>query len=94
MCSISPDKNANDLDDDYSSMAPTDSDDNTFDHWQQSSEDNQRPTSDEHPYLRFHQPVAAIVKKASAGISVKYFLETDERRTITAIMNKIKNMLY
>ena len=43
--------------------------------------------------LKFHQPVAAVVLKASSGISVKKALLVDERKTIAAIMDEVKNML-
>ena len=43
--------------------------------------------------LRFHQPVQVIAMKAVSGISVKKSLEIDERRTISVIMDEVKNML-
>ena len=43
--------------------------------------------------LKFHQPVAAVVLKASSAISVKKALLVDERKTIAAIMDEVKNML-
>ena len=52
------------------------------------------------PYLRrsirnlvYHQPIDAKVLKTTSGISVKQALPKNEKKTISAIMDEIKNML-
>jgi hypothetical protein len=64
------------------------------------SDDRTLTLDDDVPYtrqsirnLRFHQPVAAIALKVTSGISVKKSLIIDERKTISAIMDEVKNML-
>ena len=42
--------------------------------------------------LRFHQPIQPVAVKAVSGISVK-ISGIDERRTISAIMDVVKNTL-
>jgi hypothetical protein len=43
--------------------------------------------------LRYHQPIDAKVLKTTSGISVKQALLINEKKTISAIMDEIKNML-
>ena len=81
-------------------VQPTDSNNNTSDYWQQPIDDDLLTISEDIPYLRqstrnlrFHHPVDAVALKATSGISVKKSLQVDERKTITAIMDEIKNML-
>ena len=78
----------------------TDSNNNTLDYWQQPIDDKMLTISDDVPYLRqstrnlrFHHPVDAVVLKATSGTIVKKSLQVDERKTIKAIMDEIKNML-
>ena len=42
--------------------------------------------------LHFHQPVQEVAVKAVSGISIKKSLEIDERWTISAIMDEVKNV--
>ena len=62
--------------------------------------DNLLIVSEDVPYLRrstrnlrFHQPIDATVLKATSGISVQRALQINEKKTITAVMNEVKNML-
>ena len=43
--------------------------------------------------LRYHEPLNAKVLKATSGISVKQALQINEKKTILAIMDEVKNML-
>jgi hypothetical protein len=58
------------------------------------------PLPDDTPYLRrsvrnlrFHQPVDVRVLKVSSGISVKRALLLNEKKTVSAIISEVKNML-
>ena len=43
--------------------------------------------------ITFYHPVDAVVLKATCDISVRKSLQVDERKTITVIIDEIKNML-
>jgi len=43
--------------------------------------------------LKFHQPIEAVVLKASSGISVKKALQVDKSKPIASILREVKNML-
>ena len=70
-------------------------------YWTEEPSNDNLLTLDENPpymrqsirNLRFHQPVDAVVLKATSGIGVKKALQVDERKTIQAIMVEVKNML-
>ena len=75
---IQADIDPNDLKEASPAVAPTDSNINTLDYWQQPIDDEVLTISDDVPYLRqstqnfrFHHPVDAVVLKAISGISVK-----------------------
>ena len=78
--------------------SPTNSDTNILDNWQQPIDDELLTISEDVPFfrqsprnLRFH-PVDVVFLKATSGISLKKSLHVDERDTITAIMDEIKNI--
>jgi hypothetical protein len=98
LCSVSPSEengNKNDSSPDIDSTLPEESQP-----YDQTHQDSLLTIPDDNPYLRrsvrnlrYHQPVDIRVLKVSSGISIKRALQLDERKTVNAIINEVKNML-
>jgi hypothetical protein len=94
---IPADIDSNDLEDASPAVAPTNSNNNTLDYWQQPIDDELLTISDEVPYLRqsirnlrFHYPVDAVILKATSCITVKNPFKSTSARLSQQSWMKLK----